>query len=82
MEEELKNERASSAMRSNQVDEATEALEKEKKEHEETQRRLEEITRQNEALIENYRKGERSKVKLKVERRAIISTPVNGKHFW
>ena len=57
MEEELKNERASSAMRSNQVDEATEALEKEKKEHEETQRRLEEITRQNEALIENYRKG-------------------------
>lgn len=47
MEEELKNERASSAMRSNQVDEATEALEKEKKEHEETQRRLEEITRQN-----------------------------------
>lgn len=56
MEEELKNERASSAMRSNQVDEATEALEKERKEHEETQRRLEEITRQNEALIENYRK--------------------------
>ena len=44
-------------MRSNQVDEATEALEKERKEHEETQRRLEEITRQNEALIENYRKG-------------------------
>ena len=57
MEEELKNERASSAMRSNQVDEATEALEKERKEHEETQRRLEEITRQNEALIEKYRKG-------------------------
>lgn len=57
MEEELKNERASSAMRSNQVDEATEALEKERKEHEETQRRLEEITGQNEALIENYRKG-------------------------
>lgn len=31
MEEELKNERASSAMRSNQVDEATEALKKREK---------------------------------------------------
>ena len=64
IEEELKNERASSAMRGTQVDEATEALEKEKKEHEETQRRLEEITRQNEALIENYRKGARFKTEI------------------